>query len=158
MFSKKNKEGKLQLLKSEVTNYKTQMTTLNQEKEYLKTLLFDQKNQLNTTIYNKEKEIINLNENIKTLNKDIKELKDINKKLHLDIENINKDINIFKKKSNEKLLDYYICKVCLDKPINCILEPCMHFCICETCIENLPTKQCPMCRKKCNFYNKIYIS
>lgn len=40
------------------------------------------------------------------------------------------------------------CLICFSEPINVIINPCMHMCLCSGCAEelSLKTKLCPMCR------------
>lgn len=49
------------------------------------------------------------------------------------------------------------CTVCLDKPRDCVLEPCMHVCSCISCIMSLTDNKCPICRTPIDFYLKLYI-
>jgi hypothetical protein len=51
-----------------------------------------------------------------------------------------------------------ICTVCLDKPRDCVLEPCMHVCCCITCLQMITDNKCPVCRTPIDFYLKLYIS
>lgn len=129
MFSKKQHNDKYHLLKQEINNYQSQMVNLSQEIQQLRKNIDFQKIEYQKLIDNKELELSLL----KTENKIIKDNKSFN------------------------MPDEYLCKICMDKPINCILEPCMHFCICNVCIE-IVDKKCPICRVECNFYNKVFIS
>lgn len=130
MFSKKQKNDKRQLLEQEISNYKSQMITLSQEIQQLRQYIDFQNLEFQKIIDNKELEIFYLrNEN-----------------------------KIIKDKQIDNIPDEYLCKICMAKPINCILEPCMHFCICQDCIEILTDTKCPICRVECNFYNKVFIS
>tara|TARA_Y100000389_G_C17341108_1_gene453382 strand:+ start:560 stop:952 length:393 start_codon:yes stop_codon:yes gene_type:complete len=130
MFSKKQKNDKRQLLEQEISNYKSQMITLSQEIQQLRQYIDFQNLEFQKILDNKELEISYL----RTENK------------------------IIKDKQMDTILDEYLCKICMDNPINCILEPCMHFCICQDCVEILTDKKCPICRVECNFYNKVFIS
>jgi hypothetical protein len=51
-----------------------------------------------------------------------------------------------------------ICTVCLDKPRDCVLEPCMHVCCCISCLQLITDNKCPVCRTPIDFYLKLYIS
>lgn len=130
MFSKKNKNDKTQLLEKEISNYKTQMISLSQEIQELREYIMQQEYVYQTIITNKDAEI----DALKT------------------------DITNIKVLKYDSIPDEYICKICMEKPIDCILEPCMHFCMCQTCIDILPDRKCPICRQECNFYNKVFIS
>jgi hypothetical protein len=59
--------------------------------------------------------------------------------------------------TNRKISDY-LCQICLDTPRDCILEPCMHFCICAGCVAKLPETKCPICRRHIEFYQNVFIS
>lgn len=50
-----------------------------------------------------------------------------------------------------------ICTVCLDKPRDCVLEPCMHVCCCIACLQLITDNKCPVCRTPIDFYLKLYI-
>ncbi len=52
----------------------------------------------------------------------------------------------------------YLCQICLDKPRDCILEPCMHFCLCSTCVRLLTESKCPICRRPVEFFQNVFIS
>lgn len=52
----------------------------------------------------------------------------------------------------------YLCQICLDAPRDCILEPCMHFCLCSGCVTRLPEAKCPICRRPIEFYQNVFIS
>ncbi len=49
------------------------------------------------------------------------------------------------------------CTVCLDKPRDCVLEPCMHVCCCIACLQSLGENKCPVCRTPIDFYLKLFI-
>jgi hypothetical protein len=50
------------------------------------------------------------------------------------------------------------CVICLDKPKDHILTPCMHLCICHDCVPNLQKQgKCPMCTKKIQQILRIYL-
>jgi protein neuralized len=38
------------------------------------------------------------------------------------------------------------CVVCLHAPLEIMLQPCGHFCLCAACAVQLRRPQCPMCR------------
>lgn len=129
MFSKK-KNDKTQLLEQEISNYKSQMITLSQEIQQLREYIDFKKLEYKKILDNKE----------------------------LEISHIRKKNKIIKDNKTDSIPDEYLCKICMDNHINCILEPCMHFCICKDCIEILTDNKCPICRVECNFYNKVFIS
>ncbi len=39
-----------------------------------------------------------------------------------------------------------VCKICLERDIDCILLPCAHFVSCSFCAAKQSMKQCPVCR------------
>lgn len=49
------------------------------------------------------------------------------------------------------------CTICLDKPRDCVLEPCMHVCCCIACLQLITDNKCPVCRTPIDFYLKLYI-
>lgn len=53
-----------------------------------------------------------------------------------------KNTPMFNKDAEEK------CVICMCDPMQVMIEPCRHICMCETCAESLKGKssQCPMCR------------
>jgi len=55
----------------------------------------------------------------------------------------------------QRLKDKRLCVVCLDKPKNQVIFPCMHLCLCETCSQ-VGLVQCPLCRKKIERVERIY--
>ena len=42
------------------------------------------------------------------------------------------------------------CKICFDAPINTVLVPCGHLCVCLECSKRLvgSSRVCPICRTK----------
>jgi len=59
---------------------------------------------------------------------------------------------------NTRQITDYLCQICLDSPRDCILEPCMHFCLCNGCVIKLPESKCPICRRKIEFFQNVFIS
>jgi hypothetical protein len=52
----------------------------------------------------------------------------------------------------------YLCRICLDASRDCLLEPCMHFCLCARCVNQLTESKCPICRRPIEFYQNVFIS
>jgi hypothetical protein len=50
----------------------------------------------------------------------------------------------------------YLCQICLDTPKDCLLEPCMHFCLCVRCVKLLTEPKCPICRRQIDFYQNVF--
>jgi len=61
---------------------------------------------------------------------------------------------------NGKMEDSNICSICLDEKELIILEPCLHQCICNECLNKLISysSKCPICRCKIFFKKNIYIN
>lgn len=51
--------------------------------------------------------------------------------------------------------DNNLCKVCFKYPINTVMVPCGHQCICDVCAKQL-NKECPICRKRVNQVVKTF--
>ncbi|CAK4071299.1 unnamed protein product [Aphanomyces euteiches] len=49
-------------------------------------------------------------------------------------------------KEKKELIEGFVCSICLEKDVNRVLIPCGHI-FCNTCIEQLPRKKCPVCRQ-----------
>ncbi len=47
-----------------------------------------------------------------------------------------------------------LCTVCYDKPKDCLIKPCKHFCVCMVCADKLLL--CPVCRSSIQTKEKIY--
>lgn len=58
----------------------------------------------------------------------------------------------------ERQIADYLCQICLDAQRDCILEPCMHFCLCSGCVTRLQEAKCPICRRTIEFYQNVFIS
>lgn len=56
------------------------------------------------------------------------------------------------------LSDDYKCILCVNKPRDIILKPCMHFSICADCYHKIDKKQCPVCRKDIHDIVEIYFT
>lgn len=72
-------------------------------------------------------------------------------------------ISLYNEKVNSNKMDIpetWNCTICLMKPRNMIMLPCLHLCICQDCSQELIRKRirkCPICRKTV-VMKKIYIS
>ena len=78
---------------------------------------------------------------------------------------LSKEFNIINTEEDrlKKDKDTYnnLCTICREEPSNVILVPCNHRCICINCYKNKKNliKQCPMCRKKPEYFvDKIFDS
>jgi hypothetical protein len=74
------------------------------------------------------------------------------------MESIREIIGKDKPKSDGPQLADYLCQICLDKPRDCLLEPCMHFCVCQGCVININDRKCPICRREVDYYQNVFIS
>jgi len=52
--------------------------------------------------------------------------------------------------------DRFICKICYDKEINVLFEPCNHTAACNVCASKL--SQCPVCRTSIRKLTKFYLA
>ena len=52
------------------------------------------------------------------------------------------------------------CSICLDNPVNTIVIPCGHLCMCWGCAETIlsGSQQCPICRRHVRAVNRVYIT
>eukprot|EP01017_Pseudomicrothorax_dubius_P048518 TRINITY_DN8840_c0_g1_i2.p1 TRINITY_DN8840_c0_g1~~TRINITY_DN8840_c0_g1_i2.p1 ORF type:complete len:113 (-),score=17.41 TRINITY_DN8840_c0_g1_i2:87-425(-) len=49
------------------------------------------------------------------------------------------------------------CVICLTEPVNTVIEPCKHMCLCHNCADELEKKsrKCPMCRQVMDSYLRL---
>ena len=48
------------------------------------------------------------------------------------------------------------CAVCLEQPLEVVLHPCSHLCLCAQCAPRV--KECPLCRTEVRNRKKAYVS
>eukprot|EP01114_Cavostelium_apophysatum_P002560 TRINITY_DN1227_c0_g1_i1.p1 TRINITY_DN1227_c0_g1~~TRINITY_DN1227_c0_g1_i1.p1 ORF type:complete len:425 (+),score=107.88 TRINITY_DN1227_c0_g1_i1:59-1333(+) len=64
--------------------------------------------------------------------------------------------------SKEEEDDSKECKVCMDNPINTVLVPCGHLCVCESCSQLLTKNKhsalCPICKGKIKSVVKTFLA
>ncbi len=53
--------------------------------------------------------------------------------------------------------DDALCVVCMVKKRQFILRPCNHYCVCNDCKNSLEN-ECPLCRKRIQKYEKLFVS
>ncbi|KAH9117615.1 hypothetical protein LEN26_012555 [Aphanomyces euteiches] len=58
-------------------------------------------------------------------------------------------------KEKKELIEGFVCSICLEKDVNRVLIPCGHI-FCNTCIEQLPRKKCPVCRQDFTIYSAFH--
>ena len=58
----------------------------------------------------------------------------------------------------EILTDDFKCIICMEKPKNIILKPCMHMAMCRECLKRLQTGVCPICKETITDVVKIFIA
>ena len=46
------------------------------------------------------------------------------------------------------------CVICMDAPLEMVLVPCGHMCVCESCSRQIIS--CPMCRKTVDNAVKVF--
>ncbi|XP_011442456.3 uncharacterized protein [Magallana gigas] len=51
-----------------------------------------------------------------------------------------------------------LCKICHDREVQVSFYPCKHIISCEGCVDSLPEKTCPMCRKPIQDTIKMYFA
>lgn len=57
---------------------------------------------------------------------------------------------------NYEKINMLNCKICLNKLSNTIIKPCNHIVCCESCLSNLESDICPVCRTPFTSYYKIF--
>lgn len=77
-------------------------------------------------------------------------------KLQLQLADIKLAIKDIKLESAESKLNKFICVICMINYRDCVLEPCAHFACCEECIKQLSGLTCPVCRRSCEYYLKVF--
>ncbi len=50
------------------------------------------------------------------------------------------------------------CSICLDNPLEVMLEPCGHVCLCRDCGDRLGDPSCPMCRAQVKKMKNVFLS
>ena len=66
---------------------------------------------------------------------------------------IKKAISELKEKYDE-IKNTYRCSICYDNNKNIIIEPCMHFCCCNSCSYMID--KCPICRGEIGQFLRIF--
>ncbi|XP_052721826.1 uncharacterized protein LOC128192861 isoform X2 [Crassostrea angulata] len=51
-----------------------------------------------------------------------------------------------------------LCKICHEEEVQVVFYPCKHLISCEGCVDSLPEKTCPMCRKPIQDTIKMYFA
>lgn len=57
-------------------------------------------------------------------------------------------------------LDNLECSICLDNPVNTVVIPCGHLCMCWRCANAIlhGSQECPICRRHFRAVNRVYIT
>ena len=57
-------------------------------------------------------------------------------------------------------LDNLECSICLDNPVNTVVIPCGHLCMCWRCANTIlhGSQECPICRRHVRTVNRVYIT
>eukprot|EP00961_Rhodomonas_salina_P247698 3346387-Rhodomonas_salina.1 len=56
----------------------------------------------------------------------------------------------------QMLGDAGVCSVCMVNPIEMVLMPCFHACLCSACSVALQAGPCPICRSRTQSSRRIY--
>jgi len=59
-------------------------------------------------------------------------------------------------KKKVETVDKYLCKICYEEYVNCLIMPCMHFVTCKKCIQKIHDSKCPVCRNNFLEYLEIF--
>ena len=69
---------------------------------------------------------------------------------------MSEDRNLTLERKNRDLQDSRMCKVCMDKEVSQVFNPCHHAICCENCAKSI--QKCPICRKNIENKHTIYFS
>ena len=94
---------------------------------------------------------------ISNMSRELQELRSVINNIHVDPAS-NLSTSTITGLNQPRDISDYLCQICLDKPRDCLLEPCMHFCICTGCVRKLSDKNCPICRRDIDFWQNVFIS
>ena len=75
---------------------------------------------------------------------------DISRKREADLQKLLEDAyNEAENQSNalRNKEDLEICKICMERKIDCVILDCGHLCICKNCAQYLVCPICPICRQ-----------
>ena len=76
---------------------------------------------------------------------------DISRKREADLQKLLEDAyNEAENQSNalRNKEDLEICKICMERKIDCVILDCGHLCICKNCAQYLVCPICPICRQR----------
>lgn len=62
-------------------------------------------------------------------------------------------------KRHDELESGRMCRICLDSPLQIVLQPCGHLCLCEACAARIlksKQPQCPLCRARPTTFQKVF--
>lgn len=65
--------------------------------------------------------------------------------------------SVVKNTENINIRDKIICVVCLSNERNVLIKPCNHVCVCNSCLDILKEKKCPMCRTDISNTEIVYL-
>jgi hypothetical protein len=103
----------------------------------------------------------------------LKRITDYRSSKNKDKELLKEEISIVNKKySNEQIdnfisnVDSKLCVICMTENRNTVLNPCGHVLCCEECSKTIfedkkfsfTDVKCPLCKRKCDSYLKVYLS
>jgi hypothetical protein len=104
--------------------------------------LFDRENQIYknqisilkdavTTLQTNEDKLID------NMSRELKELRNVINGLNMDTTSNSVIASSLPNSEPGRVINDYLCQICLDTPRDCLLEPCMHFCICTGCVKKI---------------------
>ena len=69
---------------------------------------------------------------------------------------MSEDRNLTLERKNQDLQDSRMCKICMDKEVSQVFNPCHHAICCDNCVKSI--LKCPICRKNIENSHTIYFS
>ena len=69
---------------------------------------------------------------------------------------MSEDRNLTLERRNQDLQDSRMCKICMDKEVSQVFEPCHYAICCDNCVKSI--LKCPICRKNIENSHTIYFS
>eukprot|EP01119_Soliformovum_irregulare_P024447 TRINITY_DN8764_c0_g1_i1.p1 TRINITY_DN8764_c0_g1~~TRINITY_DN8764_c0_g1_i1.p1 ORF type:complete len:331 (+),score=35.08 TRINITY_DN8764_c0_g1_i1:1-993(+) len=65
-------------------------------------------------------------------------------------------IKIAKRKQKKTNKQNDTCRVCMEQPLEIIILPCAHYCLCNTCARSRKWSDCPVCRTPIRLIQKVF--
>ena len=133
------------------------------DKHFIISMLSNNKNKFEKTKSNKNKES-SLNRN-KTLKVECKKYFRCQDQMLIDERELyfgekgqekEMSMNHSNNENNGKLVNEEICNICKTHKINIIFQYCKHKYSCIYCLPKIKNNKCPICKRKINYYVRIY--